>query len=189
MRKAALGVVAVLATAALAFLTTPQRVYAGGWVLVTMDAMPAEFLAGEPTALGMMVRQHGQNPVSGQAPKLQFTDPASGESFAVTAKDEGPTGHYVALVTLPRAGAWEWQVEVWGIHKMPAIQAVVASIRPAAANPPAEQVLPALAESAVSEPAATLALPDVTLPVGSVGLLAAALALLTLGRRRLPGWR
>ncbi len=84
---------------------------AGGWVVITLDALPTTPRAGESLLIGFMVRQHGQTPISDVEPRLIATHSDSGEKLEVAAVQEGRTGHFVVEVAFPQQGAWSWQIE------------------------------------------------------------------------------
>src|SRR4051794_26992403 len=109
----AFGVVVV----ALLALTVPAR--AGGWAVVTLDALPREVRAGAALQLGFMVLQHGKTPTNTDlngnplTPLLTATkqgDPAV--TIRAEARQEGRAGHYVVDVTFPSDGSWAWQIAV-----------------------------------------------------------------------------
>lgn len=100
--------------------------HAGGWAVVTMDALPATFTAGQEYTFGFTMRQHGVTPRSGEASRITFTHAESGQTLGVRAADAGPTGHYTARVTLPAAGTWQWKVQSFGEHPMPPLTVVAA---------------------------------------------------------------
>ncbi len=97
-----------LLTLALLGLTSPTR--AGGWAVVTLDALPEEPRAGQTLQLGFMVRQHGVEPVDFVQPYLSASNIDNGESIRVDARNEGPVGHFSVDVTFPSAGTWAWQI-------------------------------------------------------------------------------
>ena len=90
-------------------LVTPAQ--AGGWAVVTLDELPPYGYAGVPMTLGFMVRQHGQHPVNLEHVVLTATRLPQGEKLTFTARQEGPTGHYVVEVVLPAAGTWDWSIQ------------------------------------------------------------------------------
>ena len=110
----ALAVVIVMLLA----LTAPAL--AGGWAVVTLDALPREIRAGASFQLGFMVRQHGKTPtnkdLNGNPLKPVVTASKHGgeanaaETIRAVARQQGSTGHYVVDLTLPSAGVWEWQI-------------------------------------------------------------------------------
>ena len=110
----------------LAMLALAVPALAGGWAIVTLDALPRELRAGESTQLGFMVLQHGKTPTNKDldgnplTPVLKAikqggaaTTPAkAAETIRVEARQQGPTGHYVVDLTFPSDGTWAWQIEV-----------------------------------------------------------------------------
>jgi hypothetical protein len=95
--------------AALLPLAVPHAVDAGGWAVTTLDPMAAAPAPGEPVDVGFTIRQHGVTPVIVDGVRIMVTD-ASGGTEAFAARPEGSTGHYVAAVTFPDAGAYQWTV-------------------------------------------------------------------------------
>ena len=98
----------MMAVAAMLLLAAP--VGAGSWVVITLDSLPRDIRAGEPLAIGFMVRQHGQTPTNGVSPTLYARNRTTGESIAVEAQQSGETGHFVAEVVFPSDGQWEWSL-------------------------------------------------------------------------------
>ena len=140
----------------------PSLAHAGGWVVVTLDSLPGEVVAGQQTAIGFMVRQHGQNPIAGQNPKILLTHEATGERVSIAARDEGVTGHYVASILLPQSGAWDWKIEVWGEHMMPTLE-----VRPAAVG----QISNPRAEARDAAEVGSLQSASATVPITAAALL------------------
>lgn len=83
---------------------------AGGWVVITLDALPGKIRAGEPLTIGFMVRQHGQTPTNGVSPALSARNSTTGERISVNAQQSGETGHFVVEVVFPTKGQWEWSL-------------------------------------------------------------------------------
>src|SRR4051794_35981568 len=101
----------------LAMLALTVPALAGGWALVTLDALPREVRAGESFQLGFMVLQHGKTPtnkdLNGNPLTPMLTASKQGDAtatFHVAARQEGPTGHYVADLNFPSNGSWAWQI-------------------------------------------------------------------------------
>ncbi len=113
MGRRALVQVGLIIVSLLAF---PLAVLAGGWAVVTLDALPVEPRAGQTLHVGFMVRQHGVTPIDAaygtepMTPRLSATNLDTGETIDVDARKEGPRGHFVVDVTFPSAGTWEWQI-------------------------------------------------------------------------------
>src|SRR5262245_14228204 len=101
----------VLALAGVLVLAAP--VFAGGWVVITLDTLPREVRAGQALHLGFMVRQHGVTPNSDVSPILTATKQgasgAADSSVRAEARQEGAEGHFVVDVTFPGTGTWEWK--------------------------------------------------------------------------------
>lgn len=101
-----IALLAMLGSAAL----TVAPLWAGGWAVVTLDALPTNIIAGEPLTVGFVVRQHGRTPMIGITPAIMAQHVESGEKVTVTASPEGADGHYVATLTLPSGGVWQWVI-------------------------------------------------------------------------------
>jgi hypothetical protein len=113
VRCALLGA-ALLCSAIVSFTAS-----AGGWAVVTLDAMPT-MVAGQETTIGFTLRQHGNTLLAGIEPsEIIFRNRETGERRTFPAPDAGPQGHYAAKVALPRAGTWEWTINAFGEHPMP----------------------------------------------------------------------
>lgn len=108
-RLTLLRLVALLAMLGIAALTVAP-LWAGGWAVVTLDALPTNVVAGEPLTVGFVVRQHGRTPMKGLIPAIIAQHLESGEKVSVTASPEGADGHYVATLTLPSGGVWQWVI-------------------------------------------------------------------------------
>lgn len=116
------------------FLVVPASL-AGGWAVITLDELPARIRAEQPIEVGFVVRQHGQTPMEGLSPQINARQSESGASFAVTAQPQGNPGHYVAEVTFPQPGQWDWSVQAFTMEEaMPALN-VLAAV-PAETTPP-----------------------------------------------------
>ena len=142
--------------------------HAGGWVVITLDALPGHVRAGETINLGFMVRQHGKRPIDDVSPALTATHTETGETVRAEARPAGPTGHFEVDVTFPAAGEWTWQIAAPPFPQPTELEPIV--------------VLPAAAGAGSS-----LAAVDIVrglLRWGGVGLLALAALLALLSRRR-----
>jgi hypothetical protein len=142
----------VLACLVLALVWTPS-VFAGGWAVTTLDPLPNELRAGETYAIGYVIRQHGQTPFTSAQTAIEIRSPDSQVPQRFRAVPDGAPGHYVAQVTFPTAGEWQWDVD----------QAPFA--------PQALGTLTVLASSAAS------ATPDTMLPIVPALAIATALAM------------
>src|SRR3990170_6313030 len=76
---------------------------AGGWAVITVDDLPEQFVAGEPTTFGFAVRQHGVRLVPGLAGQITARSGSRRVTGTVTPKERG---HYAAALTLPEPGEW-----------------------------------------------------------------------------------
>lgn len=101
----------------LAMLALPLAASAGGWAVVTLDALPQGVRAGQTLTLGFVVRQHGVTPInapygagSTMQPRLTARNQSSGETLQAVARQEGAVGHFTVEVTFPSAGAWDWEI-------------------------------------------------------------------------------
>ena len=102
---------------------------AGGWAVITLDELPSQVAANQPLEIGFMVRQHGVTPLSGQSPIITAYLADSTESVTALASEEGKVGHYVATLTLPRSGEWQWSIAAFTVNQpMPVLTVVDASI-------------------------------------------------------------
>jgi len=108
MRRLILGAGLALAGLILAATTA----LAGGWALIQPDPGAPQPNAGDEIELGFNVLQHGVTPISWVGATLTATNVETGKRVTVTAKPDGPIGHYVARLTLPEPGFWTWQVEL-----------------------------------------------------------------------------
>jgi len=119
--------------------------FAGGWAVITLDQLPTGVVAGEPLTIGFTVLQHGKTPMDGLDPTITATSSKS-ESFVVHAKPEGETGHYVATLTFPVEGNWNWSIQAFSMEQaMPALSvtapiAATVSQQPVAATAPISAV-------------------------------------------------
>ncbi len=105
----------VLVGVGLLLLATTAAVLAGGWAVVTLDSPPGEIHAGEPWTIGFTVLQHGQTPVHNLGPgnpiePLLIATNADGRRVEAQATPTEEAGHFVAEVTFPTEGSWEWTI-------------------------------------------------------------------------------
>lgn len=142
----------VLACLGLALVWTPS-VFAGGWAITTLDPLPNELRAGQTYPIGYVIRQHGQTPFTSAQTAIEIRSPDTQVPQRFRAVPDGAPGHYVAQVTFPTAGEWQWDVD----------QA-----------PFAPQ---ALGTVTVLAPSATSAAPNTMLPLAGALAIATALAI------------
>lgn len=168
---------ALIALLAALALTAPAR--AGGWVVITLDSLPENIIAGEPYAIGMVARQHGKTTWEADSLQIQAEHVETGKLVAFSALPEGEPGHYVAELVFPVAGEWEWGISAGmfpAAQPMPALN--VAADKAAANNAPG-----------TSTPLAAGAANPLTILLGAGALLAFAAGLLMIVRaqsRRYP---
>lgn len=97
------------APAVLAALLLAVPTFAGGWAVVTIDDLPTHIVAGQSIAIGFTVRQHGHTLRNDIDPILHFERKDTEASFTALAQHDGD-GHYLARLSFPDAGKWDWHV-------------------------------------------------------------------------------
>ncbi len=162
---------------ALAALIGATAVAAGGMAVITVTDVPADPPAGEETAIGFTVMQHGVTPVSWPRITVVATDAASGAVVRAEASAEGPTGAYVATIVFPTAGDWTLTFDSTDLFME---GSTVLRVAPGVAAPPAAVTPGTPVAIADAAPA-----PDMTpaLIALLVGVLMLAAGLLLRGRR------
>jgi hypothetical protein len=90
----------------------------GGWAASTLDEAPKAG-AGETTEVGFTILQHGVTPVNVDDVEVIVRD-VDGEDQTWPAVQQGDTGHYVAEVTFPAEGQYQWVIrQGWfGDHEL-----------------------------------------------------------------------
>jgi hypothetical protein len=79
----------------------------GGWAVVTVDDLPDYLTAGKPATLGFRVRQHGMTLLRDLQPRIEArSGSATTTAQATPSNFLTEPGHYMATVTVPRAGEW-----------------------------------------------------------------------------------
>lgn len=129
-------IIFMLLTAALV-LSSP--VQAGGWVVITLDQLPVNVVAGQPYQLTFAARQHGQTPW--EVPEMRIEARKSGTTQTVTfiAKPVKERGHYQAELLFPAPGRWEWGIQSGmfpATQPMPALEVTGAAAAPASKPAP-----------------------------------------------------
>jgi len=101
-----------LAAALLLLGLTLTGAAAGGWATIVADTTnPPQPNAGQPFTFGFTVLQHGVTPAGWvETPTFVGIETVSGTRIEAKASGQGADGHFVATVTLPKAGVWTWQV-------------------------------------------------------------------------------
>jgi cytochrome c2 len=124
--KRTIFVIGITLLLAMAF-TVPAL--AGGWAVITLDELPGEVEVNQPLEIGFMIRQHGVTPMSDQTPVITAHLADSTESVSVEAGADGKVGHYVATLTLPKSGEWQWSIAAFtGNQPMPPLNVVDATM-------------------------------------------------------------
>jgi hypothetical protein len=166
-----------LAVVVLALLALAAPALAGGWAVVTLDALPREVRAGQSLQIGFMVRQHGKTPTNQDlngkplAPVLTAAKQgAPAETIRAEARQQGPAGHFVVDLTFPSAGTWAWQIALPTFY----VQDSPSGTNAAVLAP--LTVLPPAAAAPAAEPTAWLGLRPVALRWAGLAALLAALA-------------
>ena len=102
-------------------------VFAGGWAVITLDELPSNLVAGKPFTIGFTVLQHGRTPMTDLHPTITAALNKEQE-LVIDAERKGKPGHYVAAVTLPKEGEWQWSVQAFTMdQKMPTLSVAAAS--------------------------------------------------------------
>lgn len=122
--KTRMSLAASLLLAGMLLLASPAM--AGGWAVITLDELSGEIVAGEPFEIGFTVRQHGVTPLDGLTPIVSARQP--GSSVTEQAQAQGKTGHYVATLSFPQGGEWEWSIQAFAVNQpMPPLNVMEAS--------------------------------------------------------------
>ncbi|MGD2077409.1 MAG: hypothetical protein PVH18_03450 [Chloroflexota bacterium] len=151
-------------------LVLPAAALAGGWVVITLDALPGQFHAGEPGQLSFMVRQHGKTPIHSVEPMLTATNTDTGERIQVKAEPAKELGRFIATVDFPSAGTWEWSISAPPFPQSTTFAPITVQAAPgSAAAQSSGQTIPAI---------------QTVLMWSGLVLLAGAMLLLVLNRRR-----
>jgi hypothetical protein len=127
----------VMGLALLFALIAVFPVFAGGWAVITLDELPSGVVAGEPLTIGFTVLQHGVTPMTNLEPTVTASL-SNGKPLTFFATPEGKPGYYIATLTLPEPGDWEWSIQAFTMdQKMPALN-VAASSTAAVSQPVAK---------------------------------------------------
>ena len=110
-RSPARAAITLLGLVVVMLLTGAGSVTAGGWAVTTLDPIPRAPTAGGDIRVGFTVRQHGVRPVSVGGVAISIARPGGADRRTFAATEDGPVGHYVAVVRFPASGAWSWQVQ------------------------------------------------------------------------------
>jgi hypothetical protein len=153
-------------------LALASPVWAGG-VIVTLDTTPTDVQAGVPFDVDFtVISAHDGSDIVALKPIVTATNSATGEEITVTATGDWKTGHYIARLTLPSAGEWQWGIQPFGAEapddplrtmtplqvSAPGTQPIVETDTPRANAIAFDAALPVIALLAVTASIATLAL-------------------------------
>jgi cytochrome c2 len=94
---------------ALVALAWAGPVQAGCCAIVTLDALPAQVVAGQPVRISFMYRIN-HAPAAGYQPEISASHARTSASFTVIAEPQERAGHYAATLTFPVAGEWHWSI-------------------------------------------------------------------------------
>jgi cytochrome c2 len=135
IRKLAAGITLI----GFVFASLPAQ--AGGWSVLTLDAWPGNVPVNKPITISFTLRQHGQRLMGGIDGSMIF-ERAGERKLHFPIHEAGDNGHYTATFSLPKTGVWQWRIEAFGEHHMPALMVQDAAIVAATARPmtPAQQV-------------------------------------------------
>ncbi len=167
-------------------LTVPAL--AGGWATITLEALPAGAVAGEPLTIRFVVRQHGKTLLPGLTPTVSARNSDTGEAISEKATPvEGQPGHYEATLNFTASGTWEWSIQAFTMDQRMPDLVVAASTPKMGVAAPAPSILPvaavitglvvALVAAALAirrKPRWALGLVVLGLLVGGAGLASAA---------------
>jgi hypothetical protein len=81
---------------------------AGGWVAVSLDAVPT-LEPGEPTDVGFTVLRHGVTPESSDDLVVTLVG-EDGSTYEFAAQPDSVPGHHVVTIEVPSAGDYTWSV-------------------------------------------------------------------------------
>jgi len=178
---------------AVAVALLPLTALAGGWAVVTLDSTPTGIQAGTAFEVGFTVLQHGRTPMGGLSPRLHFSQAAAarapglakGGVLSFDARPEGKIGHYVASVTLPSDGTWNWEIEAFGAPAKMSALTVAAPAKAAGADKDARQAAEATAAQAnAAQPPSAARPAGMWVLAGAIGLALLATTLLVARRPR-----
>src|SRR5215213_4607690 len=101
--------------------------FAGGWAVISLDGLPVNAVAGEPFTVGFTILQHGRTPMTDLHPTIT-ANLDKDQELVIYAESEGEPGHYMATVTLPKEGEWQWSIQAFTMDQpMPTLSVAPAS--------------------------------------------------------------
>jgi hypothetical protein len=87
----------------------PAAASAGGWATAGLAPPDEAVAAGDVWRAEVTIKQHGQTPLDGVQPAVIISND-SGKSLRFAATPAGKPGVYVAEVTFPTGGTWNYAV-------------------------------------------------------------------------------
>ena len=129
----------------IALLALAAPAFAGGWVVVTLDALPGDVRLGETVPLSFVARQHGQTPADFLEPTLVARNLDTGETLRATAEKAEGAGRYAASLTFPSEGQWTVTITAAPFDQETQVDlAVLPAEAGATATSPAATLLPVI---------------------------------------------
>jgi cytochrome c551/c552 len=124
-------------------LAVPALARAGGWAVISLEALPQEVVTERPFTIRFAVLQHGLR-LADMPSTVTAVHPATSDKVTVAcvlAED----GYFEATMTLPQAGQWQWQINSFGYdHVMPPLTVTPAPVMNEMAVADDRSVTPAL---------------------------------------------
>jgi len=152
--------------AALALVAVAAPAAAKERAITTFDSLPGQMVAGTTYALGYTIRMDGTDPLKVDRTEIVARS-SDGHSLSFAGVPDGVPGHYVAKVTFPAAGTYQWSVtqgDYFAPMSLAPITVAAAPVATPSSGAPTEDPL------------------RTALPLGIAG--AAALVALRIARRR-----
>jgi hypothetical protein len=79
--------------------------------VVVLDRAPGEVRVGVPFEVGFSIRaSEDTEPAAGLAPVVVATNATTRGQIKVAARPNSVPGHFEALIILPQAGRWQWEI-------------------------------------------------------------------------------
>jgi hypothetical protein len=102
------------------------------------DSLPDQFTAGRAYSLGYTIRMDDVDPLKVDRTEIVLRS-SDGRSYSFAGTPEGAAGHYVATVTFPAAGTYEWSVtqgNFFAPMPLPAVTVLAAPVTTSSAGGP-----------------------------------------------------
>lgn len=106
-------IISTILSIVLCSLLFTQPAAAGGWTVVTVDALPLLVEVGEPIQISFLVQQHGVYPLVLGEGEVTATawHTITGRTIAAVVKVAEAPGRYAAEFVFPIEGVWAWQIQ------------------------------------------------------------------------------